>query len=703
MKKEGFKRNSHLLKPRLKSRECLSELNYNSFETRLPLKRRGPVKRKAPNFLEMLPQELHLEMLGFLEAEDLVKSVQAVSRYWREIANHPLVWKRLGSVDLRWGVKCTECLVERRSKGKVFRGIDRATQERVALRKVYLDVTNAGYDDGVPTSLLREISYLKECHHKNVGRILRAEVVNRTVYICNEVGEHNLKDYIKKLSSEKSTVSRGIIQNITRQICEGLSYMHHKGLIHRNLKPDNILVTSDGTVKIVDLTLSRLICLPHYPYTPEDPKERERSGREARRLWYRSPELLFRKEIYSSEVDMWSLGCLLAEMCTGQPLFNGESEIEQLFKIFRVTGVPKGEFPIESKAFPNWEAVDFAHATEPKSTQVYKNLVKELIPARESTLKLLSKLAPVLRKDGLEFLQKCLRTSTRERMTASQALKHPFLEVPSCCDTLFTSCQLNQFVNSLHNLESQLLPNPNYLSSQENISASMRSILVDWLLDVSVHFEVMGETLHLAVGYIDRVLSKMAVDKSKLQLVGVTCMKIADVFNEKSKEYYRQENSTEYAYITADEYTAQQVVEMEKQILKLLDFRLVCPTTLSFLKAFALKLEIDEETCRVGKYLADLLLLSYPCLKFAPSLLASGCLYLSCLHTNSFPEDLDCSGLPEYPHSEFEEAVQAIRDIWLEARSNPAFSRFESINGKHQELNPRNLWPPSLHPREWIH
>ena len=92
----------------------------------------------------------------------------------------------------------------------------------------------------------------------------------------------------------------------------------------------------------------------------------------------------------------------------------------------------------------------------------------------------------------------------------------------------------------------------------------MRSILIDWLVDVSVHFEVMGETLHFAINFIDRTLSKMSVEKSKLQLVGVACMKIADVFYEKSKEYYRQENANEYSYITADEYSPSEVITMEK-------------------------------------------------------------------------------------------------------------------------------------------
>lgn len=98
------------------------------------------------------------------------------------------------------------------------------------------------------------------------------------------------------------------------------------------------------------------------------------------------------------------------------------------------------------------------------------------------------------------------------------------------------------------------------MKGQPLITDNMRSILIDWLVDVSVHFEVMSETLHFAANYIDRALSSMQIEKSKLQLLGVSCMKIADVFNERSKEYYRQENSAEYAYITADEYTGQEVI-----------------------------------------------------------------------------------------------------------------------------------------------
>lgn len=84
----------------------------------------------------------------------------------------------------------------------------------------------------------------------------------------------------------------------------------------------------DGRLKLSDFALSRIALIPHFPYTPEDPKERDRSGREARRLWYRPPELLFRKKMYSFEVDMWAVGCLLGEIALGEAIFCGESEIE---------------------------------------------------------------------------------------------------------------------------------------------------------------------------------------------------------------------------------------------------------------------------------------------------------------------------------------------------------------------------------------
>ncbi len=126
--------------------------------------------------------------------------------------------------------------------------------------------------------------------------------------------------------------------------------------MHRNLKPDNILINERHEFMLTDFTLARLMTPNFNAYTPEDPKERERSGREARRLWYRAPELLLRKVNYSQVIDMWSIGCLMAEIATSQALFDGDSEIEQLFKIFSFLGSPsRTVLQIISEDQPNFK------------------------------------------------------------------------------------------------------------------------------------------------------------------------------------------------------------------------------------------------------------------------------------------------------------------------------------------------------------
>lgn len=190
-----------------------------------------------------------------------------------------------------------------------------------------------------------------------MGKIRLAEVKSELAQIVYECYDQNLKEYTRKHSKvmqptsainiHKNKPSMALplnnIKVVMYQLLQALAWCHRHGIMHRNLKPDNIMMCKNDTLKLVDFSLSRIAAIPHFAYTPEDPKERERSGREARRLWYRPPELLFRKKYYSFEVDIWAVGCLLGEMALGEPLFNGESEIEQLFKIFKFTGTPSQE------------------------------------------------------------------------------------------------------------------------------------------------------------------------------------------------------------------------------------------------------------------------------------------------------------------------------------------------------------------------
>ncbi|KAK8678581.1 hypothetical protein V6N13_144078 [Hibiscus sabdariffa] len=184
----------------------------------------------------------------------------------------------------------------------------------------------------------------------------------------------------------------------------------------------------------------------------------------------------------------------------------------------------------------------------------------------------------------------------------------------------------------LHQMEAdpKRRPLPDYIEKvQKDVSTNMRGILVDWLVEVAEEYKLVSDTLYISVSYIDRYLSLNALSRQKLQLLGVSSMLIASKYEE-----INPPNVDDFCYITDNTYRKEEVVKMEADILKALNFELGNPTVKTFLRRFTRVAQEDYEDCSLkleflGCYLSELSLLDYGCVKFLPSIVASSVMFLA--------------------------------------------------------------------------
>jgi len=210
--------------------------------------------------------------------------------------------------------------------GIVYKGKKEDTGDTVAIKRIpFADSTPEG---GVPCNVIREISLLRELDHPNVVKLL--DIIQAHpggLYLVFEYVAHDLKTYMDQYQtsddiSERVGLPQATVKSFLRQIIAGVGCCHTFRILHRDLKPHNLLISGDGKhVKLADFGLARLSAIPNGPYTFE-----------VVTLWYRAPELLLGANRYSTSVDVWSIGCISAEMATGMPLFPGRSDIDQIFK-----------------------------------------------------------------------------------------------------------------------------------------------------------------------------------------------------------------------------------------------------------------------------------------------------------------------------------------------------------------------------------
>ncbi|KAF8945909.1 Cyclin-dependent kinase 10 [Haplosporangium gracile] len=276
--------------------------------------------------------------------------------------------------------------------GVVYRAKDKKTNEIVALKRIRMEREN----DGLPISSLREIKLLKTLRHDNVVLVKEVAVGNDLDQIFL-VMEYCEQDMAALMDNVKKPYTPAEVKCLMLQLLKGIEYCHDHFVIHRDLKLSNLLLNSQGILKIADFGLARSFGLPSRPMTPK-----------VVTLWYRAPELLFGDLNYTTAVDMWSAGCIFGELLKHAPLLPGKVEKQQVDLIIDLLGTP------HEKIWQGFNRLPMSSIKLPE--QRFNNLKNKFPHITDAARSLLS---------GL------LTYDPKKRLSVKQALAHPyFFESP---------------------------------------------------------------------------------------------------------------------------------------------------------------------------------------------------------------------------------------------------------------------------------
>ncbi|KAA8546929.1 hypothetical protein F0562_003358 [Nyssa sinensis] len=211
----------------------------------------------------------------------------------------------------------------------VYKARDRDTGKIVALKKVRFDTTE-------PESvkfMAREIIILQHLDHPNIIK-LEGLATSRMQYSLYLVFDFMLSDLTRIISRPEGRLTEPQVKCYMRQLLSGLQHCHERGILHRDIKGSNLLIDKSGMLKIADFGLANYFL----------PKQKRPLTSRVVTLWYRAPELLLGSTDYGVGIDLWSAGCLLAEMFVGRPIMPGRTEVEQLHRIFKLCGSPLDDY-----------------------------------------------------------------------------------------------------------------------------------------------------------------------------------------------------------------------------------------------------------------------------------------------------------------------------------------------------------------------
>lgn len=221
-------------------------------------------------------------------------------------------------------------------------GRSRTTNEIVALKEIHLDA-----EEGTPSTAIREISLMKELKHTNIVRLHDVIHSETKLVLIFEFCEQDLKKYMDQ-HGDRGALDPKVVRSFMYQLLKGTAFCHENQVLHRDLKPQNLLINRKGELKLGDFGLARAFGVPVNTFSNEvrihyHPTCRYNSRTQVVTLWYRAPDVLLGSRTYSTSIDVWSCGCIFAEMISGVPLFRGRDNQDQLLHIMRIIGTPSDE------------------------------------------------------------------------------------------------------------------------------------------------------------------------------------------------------------------------------------------------------------------------------------------------------------------------------------------------------------------------
>ena len=459
--------------------------------------------------------------------------------------------------------------------------------------------------DGLPAEILREISILKQSSHPNIVKLIDVNIKmlnNQPIlfHLAFECLEEDLSTYLKRCQKKDMPMSK--VKSLLFMLLKGVKFLHDNQIMHRDLKPANLLLGTNGILKIADLGISRKFSLSQRTYTHS-----------VTTLWYRAPEILLGKKtdvhnecVYGPAIDIWSCGAIFIQLINLAAVWPGDSEIDQMYRIFRTMGTPNEtnwpgvtNLPDYKSTFPNWSLN-------------------------------LNQVVPSLDAKGIDLLQQMLVYKFEKRINAKNATNNSWF------DEVVTHTDENPQIESVTNnisFQYRKAPNTDFLTAfQTDINPDMRAILVDWLVEVQLEFKLRDLTLYSAMHFVDCYLEKSQIKRHKLQLLGCTCMLLAA----KMEEIYGPDID-DFVYISDNTYTHNQFEKMESKVCKILDFDLlVFDTSYCFLSRYLQIGTTDvkgeenvKKFCLLAKYVTELALQKYDMFRYPPALIASSAISLS--------------------------------------------------------------------------